>query len=216
MATQRGSFIALEGPEGAGKSSQLPDLVRHLEAAGHAVVVTREPGGTPPGERIRAMLLDPAGGALEPVAEALLFSAARAELVRRVIRPALLAGRVVLCDRFTASTLAYQGYGRGLSLADLETVNALATGGFEPDAFLLLDLPAAQGLARRHGDGGVDRIDAEALAFHERVAEGYRSLAAKDPARWRVVDAAGTQEAVAAALWAAVEGVLDAAAARNG
>lgn len=211
MAAPRGTFIVLEGPEGAGKSSQLPGLVRRLEAAGRTVVVTREPGGTPPGERIRAMLLDPSGGVLDPVAETLLFAAARAELVRRVIRPALIAGRVVLCDRFTASTLAYQGYGRGLPIADLEAVNALATGGCRPDAVVLLDLPAAQGLARRRGDGNVDRIDGEALAFHERVADGYRRLAAADPARWRIVDAAAGPEQVAEALWAAVAGVLDAA-----
>jgi len=208
VAGTRGCFIVLEGPEGAGKSTQLPRLARRLTAAGHDLAMTREPGGTPHGERIRAVLLDPAGEALDPVAEALLFAAARAELVRRVIGPALEAGRVVLSDRFTASTLAYQGYGRGLALPALEAVNALATGGCTPDAVLLLDLPADLGLARRRGAGGLDRIDREALAFHERVAAGYRALAAADPARWRVIDAAAEPDAVADALFIAAHGVL--------
>ena len=211
-APPRGVLVALEGPEGAGKSTQLPPLAARLEAAGRRVTVTREPGGTPPGERIRGLLLDPEGGPMDGVTEALLFGAARAALMRRVIAPALAEGQVVVTDRFTDSTLAYQGYGRGLPLDALRAINRLATDGRAPDLVVLLDLPSAEGLARRRRAGGLDRLDGETRAFHERVAAGYRQLADADPARWRVVDAAADAEAVAEALWRVVAAAVGVAA----
>jgi dTMP kinase len=200
----RGLFVSLEGPEGGGKSTHLEHLAGRLRAAGHAPLITREPGGTAVGEGIRALLLDPAGGPLRPATEALLFCAARAELVTQVIRPALAAGQVVLCDRFADSTRAYQGYGRNLDRAQLEAMIRLATGGLEPDLVLLLDLPVAMGLDRRQREGEWNRLDAAGLAFHERVRTGFLSLAAADPARWRVIDASQPVATVAQAVWAAV------------
>lgn len=201
-----GLFVTLEGPEGAGKSSVMPGLVARLEAAGRHVLTTREPGGTPAGERIRALLLDPASGDLLPRTEALLFSAARAELVEQVLRPALEAGAVVLCDRYADSTLAYQGHGRGLPLDRLRALAALSTAGLTPDLTLLLDLPVEQGLARRRSDpAALDRLDAADRAFHERVRRGYLELAGEDEGgRWRVIDAAGPLASVLEAAWQAL------------
>lgn len=200
-----GRLVTFEGPEGAGKSTVLRRVAQRLREAGRAVVETREPGGTPSGERVREILLQRTGAGLRPAAEALLFGAARAELVGLVIRPALANGCLVLCDRFTDSTLAYQGHGRGLDLAALRTLNDFATGGLVPDRTLLLDLDVAEGLRRRHAEGGaITRLDAESVAFHERVAAGYRALAAAEPDRWRTVDAGAPLEAVEAAVWAAI------------
>jgi dTMP kinase len=206
----RGLFVSLEGGEGAGKSTVLADLHERLSAAGHAVLLTREPGGTPLGERLRRALLDTAGEAPVPEAEALLFCAARAHLVNTVLRPALARGTVVLCDRYADSTLAYQGYGRGLPLAQLRTLNALATGGLRPDLTLLLDLPVAEGMARRRGDSAdMDRLDHEVADFHERVRAGFRDLASLEPERWVILDARRKPSEVAAAAWAAVAEHLD-------
>jgi dTMP kinase len=197
---QPGTLIAFEGVEGAGKSTQLDLLRGELERRGHEVVVTREPGGTPAGERVRELLLDPAVE-LHPRAEALLFAAARAQLVEQVIRPALDRGAVVLCDRYLDSSLAYQGGGRGLGRAAVEEVNRFATGGLLPDLVVLLDLDPADGLARRRGER--DRIEVEDLAFHRRVRDAFRELAAGDPGRFAVVDAAGPADRVAAEVLAA-------------
>jgi dTMP kinase len=202
-----GRFITFEGPEGGGKSSQLTRLAARLATAGDAPLALREPGGTPTGEAVRSLLLA-ADGTLRPETEALLFCAARAELVAEVLGPALAAGRTVLCDRYADSTLAYQGYGRGLDLGRLAALNALATGGLVPDLTLLLDVPVAIGLARRRRDGGWNRLDAAPEAFHERVRAGFLALAAAEPARWRVIDATGPAEGVAEAVWAAVSGLL--------
>jgi dTMP kinase len=201
-----GCFITFEGPEGGGKSTQVLRLAERLGAAGHAVTVTREPGGTAAGEAIREVLLNPSGGALLPATEALLFCAARAELVENVIRPNLASGHVVLCDRYTDSTLAYQGYGRGLDLTMLATLNRLATGDLVPDVTLLLDLPADVGLARRRREGDWNRIDAASLAFHERVRAGFLALAAAEPQRWHVVAADRPFDTVAEELWSIVAG----------
>ena len=204
-AAAPGRLITFEGPEGAGKSTVVRRLAERLRAAGRPVVETREPGGTRTGEQVRALLLDRAAAGLAPAAEALLFGAARAELVSLVIRPALANGCTVLCDRFTDSTLAYQGHGRGLDLAALRAMNAFATGGLTPDLTLLLDLDVAEGLRRRHAEGGaITRLDAESLAFHARVADGYRALAAAEPHRWRIVDAGAALEAVVEAAWGVV------------
>ncbi len=199
----RGWFITLEGPEGAGKTTQARLLAESLRADGHDVVLTREPGGTRLAERIRGLVLghDEAGdGPMSPEAEALLFTAARAEHVRRVIGPALAEGRVVLCDRFTGSTLAYQGGGRGVDLDALAEAQRLATGGLEPDLTLLLDLPVERGLGRRFADGEADapnRLDHESVAFHERVRSTYLALASREPATWRMIDADRDPVAVA-------------------
>ena len=201
-----GRLIAFEGVEGAGKSTQLELLRQALSGRGREVVVTREPGGTPAGERIRALLLDPEVE-LHPWAEALLFAAARAELVEAVIRPALERGAVVLCDRYLDSSLAYQGGARGLGRGPVEAVNRFATGGLLPDLVVLLDLDPAEGLGRRGRDR--DRIEAQDLGFHRRVRQAFRDLAATDPGRFAVVDAAAPVDEVAAQVQAAVLPLLE-------
>jgi dTMP kinase len=198
-------FITLEGPEGGGKTLAAAFLVEWLRTSGRSVLALREPGGTPLGEAVRSLILHGPEQPL-PVASLLLFSAARAELVGRLVAPALAAGEIVVCDRFTDSTLAYQGYGEGLPLASVEQANALATGGLRPDITILLDLEPAVGLARRAASGQWDQMDGRALDFHTRVRAGFRELAAADPARWRIVDAsappATVQQEVLAALTA--------------
>jgi dTMP kinase len=201
-----GRLIAFEGVEGSGKSTQLELLRRLLDGRGREVVVTREPGGTPAGERMRAVLLDPEVE-LHPRAEALLFAAARAELVETVIRPALERGAVVLCDRYLDSSLAYQGGARGLGRVPVEEVNRFATGGLLPDLVVLLDLDPASGLRRRSGE--LDRIEAQDLAFHRRVRQAFRDLAAADPGRFVVVDGAAPVAEVAAGVQAAALALLE-------
>lgn len=211
----RGWFVTLEGPEGSGKTTQAARLGELAAHAGVRHVLTREPGGTATGERIREMLLD--GGAdanpIDPRTDALLFNAARAQLVAEVIEPALVQGALVVCARFADSTLAYQGYGRGLPLDKLRRLEAFATGGLRPDLTVLLDLPAEVGLARK----GVDeRTRFEAgfdLAFHRRVRDGFLRLAAEEPDRFAVVDATADPEAVFAAIVAALARLPDLAAA---
>lgn len=201
-----GRLIAFEGVEGSGKSTQLELLRQALEGRDREVVVTREPGGTPAGERMRAVLLDP-GVELHARAEALLFAAARAELVDAVIRPALERGAVVLCDRYLDSSLAYQGDARGLGRGPVEEVNRFATGGLLPDLVVLLDLDPASGLRRRSGE--LDRIEAQDLAFHRRVRQAFRDLAAADPGRFAVVGGAAPVAEVAAGVQAAALALLE-------
>ena len=201
-----GRLIAFEGVEGSGKSTQLELLRQALEGRAREVVVTREPGGTPAGERMRAVLLDP-GVELHPRAEALLFAAARAELVDAVIRPALERGAVVLCDRYLDSSLAYQGDARGLGRGPVEEVNRFATGGLLPDLVVLLDLDPALGLRRRSGE--LDRIEAQDLAFHRRVRQAFRDLADAEPGRFAVVDGADPVAEVAAGVQAAALALLE-------
>jgi dTMP kinase len=188
-----GFFLTLEGPDGGGKSTQLEPLARTLRALGYPVVVTREPGGTALGERIRSILLDWKSGGMTPWTEALLFTAARAELVAQVIRPQLAQGAVVICDRYLDSTLAYQGVGRGLDLDVLGRLQQEATGGLQPHLTLWFDVPVEIALARRR-NGARDRLDGETAAFHGRVREGYRGLAAQDPGRWVLLDASRDRE----------------------
>ena len=186
-----GIFVVLEGPEGAGKSTQAARLAEHLRGLGFDVVLTREPGGTAIGERIRALLLDPSACAMLAETEALLYAAARAQHVREVVGPALARGAVVVCDRYADSTLAYQGGGRGLPLDLLRDVQRLATGALEPDLRVLLDLPVEAGLARRFGaPESVNRLDAAGVAFHRRVRDAYLALVTRLPEAWVVVDAA--------------------------
>lgn len=183
-------FITLEGPEGSGKTTQARLLAEWLRERGHEVVLVREPGGTPIGDQIRAVLHDPANTAMAPWTEVFLYAASRAQLVSEVIRPALEAGKVVLCDRYADSTLAYQGYGRGLDLETLRGIIALATGGLTPDLTLYLDIAPEEGLARRRTGGEeLNRLDQETLEFHRRVRAGYLELASQEPQRWVVVDA---------------------------
>jgi dTMP kinase len=210
-----GRLVTFEGVEGCGKSTQAALLRQRLEAQGRDVTLTREPGGTRLGEAVRRILQNEAcGEPLDAAAEALLFAACRAQLVARVIRPALEAGRIVLCDRYGDSTVVYQGVARGEPREAMERLNVLATGALAPDVTVLLDMPAADGAARvavrNAAEGrGADRFEREALAFHERVREGYLALAARDPGRVRVVDAAGPVDAVAARVWAAVAPALE-------
>jgi len=210
----RGVFVTFEGGEGSGKSTQLVRLAARLRAEGRDVLETREPGGTPLAERIRALLLEVRGEADRPGSwsEAFLMEAARADLVMRVLRPALESGRIVLCDRYGDSTLAYQGGGRGLDASLLEVMNRAATGGLEPDLTLLFDLDPAAGLARRAAAEGSDnRIDREPLDFHRRVRERYRELAAASPHRFVLLDAALDSDALAGRVWEAVGQRLGAA-----
>jgi dTMP kinase len=181
-----GRFIVFEGGDGCGKSTQAARLADTIGA-----VLTREPGGTRAGEEIRGVLLDPGLAGLDARAEALLMAAARAEHVAAVIRPALEGGDTVVCDRYTPSSLAYQGYGRGLDLDVLGEISAWATGGLEPDLILLLTATAL------HTPPIADRLEAESAEFHARVAAGYEALAAADSAHWRVVDGDGTIDEVA-------------------
>lgn len=200
-----GMFITFEGPEGSGKSSQIRLLYDYLLAQGVAVRLTREPGGTPIGDEIRACVHNVQNTAMCPEAELLLYSASRAQLVGEVIRPSLASGQVVLCDRFYDSTLAYQGYGRALDLTALRQITHFATGGLKPDLTLLLDIDVEVGLARRTG-GGVEmnRLDLETIAFHQRVRQGYHQLAAQEPARWVIIDANRSPAAVQTDLRAIV------------
>jgi dTMP kinase len=209
VATHSGLFITLEGGEGAGKSYQQEALAQRIEARGLSVTRAREPGGTPLGERLREIALDLGERQVEldALSETLLFMAARAELVAGVIAPALARGEVVLCDRFADSTRAYQGFGRGVDLSVIDQLNAVATGGLRPDLTVLLDLPPAAGLAR--ASETADRFGREDAAFHERVREGYRTLAAREPERWLVVDATQTAEAVLDAIWRRIEPLLE-------
>ena len=206
---RRGRFITLEGGEGAGKSTQLQTVAACLTAAGIPFLTTREPGGTPRAEAIRGLLLSP--GEAEPMAsetELLLMFAARAQHVRQRIAPALAAGTWVLCDRFTDATRAYQGGGRGLDLSQIEALAAWVHGDCWPDLTLLLDVPAAQGLARAEKRSAKDRIEQEALAFFERVRAHYLAQAAAEPERFRVIDAAPAEATVTAQVTAAVETFL--------
>jgi len=198
-----GTFIVLEGGEGAGKSTVLAALAKLLRDDGREVVETREPGGTPFGERVRALVLE-SRGVDDALTELLLFEAARAHLLSSVIRPALERGGIVLCDRFTASSVAYQGHGRGLGREVVERANAIATGGLAPDLTLLLDLPVEAGLDRRASEGAENHFDRETVDFHARVREGFLALAAESPSSWAVIDASQPVEHVIDAALAAV------------
>jgi dTMP kinase len=200
-----GLFVTFEGGEGSGKSTQLARLAARLRGRGIEPLVAREPGGTPLAEGIRDLLLDPARrpGAMS---EALLMEAARADLVTGLVRPALDAGRVVLCDRYDDSTLAYQGAGRGLEPGLLALLNRAATGGLKPGLTLLYDVPTGVGLARRENAAGdTNRLDREPPDFHARVRQRFLELAAAEPARWVVLDATATPDELERLGWAALE-----------
>jgi len=195
-------FITLEGIEGSGKSTQSSRLAGAL---GPHTVLTREPGGTHLGRRVREVLLDHDQPAMAAPAELLLYFADRAQHVAEVIRPALANGRIVVSDRYVESSLAYQGYGRGIELSLIEAVARLATGGLRPDLIVFLDIPVAESLARVERRGQRDRVEAERGEFHERVRNGYLEMMAQEPQRWLRVDGVGSLEEVGARLVAAVE-----------
>jgi dTMP kinase len=202
-------FITFEGPEGSGKTTQIPLLVEHLKSRGLDVLQVREPGGTPIGNQIRDILHDMKNDAMDSRAELLLYSASRAQLVGQVLRPHLERGGIIVCDRYADSTMAYQGYGRGLSLELLRQITLFATAGLSPDLTLFLDIDPEQGLARRHASGEEwNRMDALALDFHRRVREGYTRLIELEPQRWTKIDASKPIDLVHQAIRAAVESRL--------
>ena len=217
-----GLLVTFEGGEGSGKSTQAALLAERLREAGRDVVTAREPGGTPFGEALRALTRKPAlarrihalltGAAwreIDPRAELLLMEASRAQLVVAVVRPALARGAAVVLDRFSDSSLAYQGYGRGLPLDLVRQANALATDNLTPDLTVLLDLPPEEGLQRKGDERGQDAIGGASLAFHERVRRGYLELAREEPARWLVLDARQPAGELATAIWARVRALLE-------
>lgn len=191
-----GVFIAFEGPEGAGKSTQLRRLAQHLRTAGLEPLVTKEPGGTPVGEYVRRTVLLEPDLEIGPMTEFLLYSASRAQLVTDVLKPALAVSRTVLCDRYTGASVAYQGYGRGLPLDFIKGLNVQVTGGLVPDLTLLFDLEPEIGLARVATRGEKDRLEGADLAFHRRVREGFLAQAEADSS-WKVLNASLGEEVVA-------------------
>jgi dTMP kinase len=212
VTAARGRFITLEGGEGAGKSTQIRRLAARLESAGIAVLVTREPGGAPAAEDVRRLLVEGDPGRWQPITEALLHYAARAEHVARTIRPALAAGTWVVCDRFADSTMAYQGYGHRLGRAPVLALDRVVLAGFKPDLTLVLDLPVAAGLARARIRGSgrsqqsdpADRYERMGRSFHERVRRGFHDIVRREPRRCVLVPAQGEPEAVTSRLWRAL------------
>ncbi|MDD4334263.1 MAG: dTMP kinase [Desulfotomaculaceae bacterium] len=206
----RGKFIVFEGIDGSGKTTQLQLLGNKLKDRGVPVLHTREPGGTRVGETIRDILLSPAYSDLVPRAEALLYAAARAQHVAQVIMPALAAGTIVLCDRFLDSSLAYQGFGRGIDIGLLERINEPATDGLVPDLTIILEFCAEDGMDRINKSGrSIDRIERETKAFHVKVGAGYLVLAGRDPGRYSVIDANRPAEQVHKDIMTAAEDVLN-------
>ena len=197
-----GTFITFEGIEGSGKSTQIALLANYLSARGIRYVLTREPGGTSIGDQVRKILLDPANRSLDPTAELLLYAASRAQHLREIILPALANSMVVLCDRFSDATLAYQGYGRQLDIDMIRSLDRIVTTGMRPDLTILFDIEATMGIERARGRNNSLGLEAEArfeneeLVFHDRVRQGYLKLVAQEPDRIRIVDASGTSETV--------------------
>lgn len=201
----KGLFITFEGIEGSGKTTQIKRLRNWFAEKGQEAIVTREPGGTPISEAIRGLLLNPDHSAMVSNAELLLYGAARAQHVAELIQPSLERGAMILCDRFADSTVAYQGFARGVDRVVLDRLNAFATGGIEPDITLLFDLPVRSGLQRALRGRAADRIERESIAFHEKVREGYLELAKQHPERIHIVNADQSPDAVAVDVAAIVE-----------
>ncbi len=193
-------FITFEGVEGSGKSFQARALYRKLSGLAIPALLTHEPGGTPPGERISRLLKWVQDTDISPLTELLLFNASRAQLVDEVIRPALESGQVVICDRFTDSTIAYQSYGRGLNLDTVRKTNNTATAGLKPDITILLDISVEAGFARKKDDK-YDRFEREDIIFHGKVEAGYQALAKSEPERWLVIDGGKSKEKIKKIIW---------------
>lgn len=209
MGQKRGFFIVFEGGEGSGKSIQVEILTSHLHEEEYLVVVTREPGGSRIGEQIRAIMHDQENVDLEAITEAYLMAAARAQHVAQFIEPALEAGKIVICDRYVDSSIAYQGYGRKLGAETIERLNELAVNGAIPDLTILLDVPVGIGMERRaKSRKGKDRLDLQEKSFYERVSDGYRIIAQKHPERYIAIDATKSIEAVASEIWNSVKAKL--------
>ncbi len=210
----KGPFITFEGIEGSGKSTQILLLANYLSAHGKSVTLTREPGGTTIGDQARRILLDPANTRLDPKAELLLYAAGRAQHLAELIAPELASGRIVLCDRFSDATLAYQGYGRGLDLELIRTLDRIVTDGMRPDLTILLDIDAAAGLARARGRNSRVGLESEArfenedLSFHERVRQGYLDLAKREPGRFCIMDASLRPEEIQNGLRRSIDELL--------
>lgn len=200
-------FITLEGGEGSGKSVQARSLYRRLTRLAMPVVLTHEPGGTPLGQRLARALKWGHGTGISPMTELLMFNASRAQLIADVIQPALKSGKVVICDRYADSTIAYQSYGRGLEIETVKNICGAATGGLSPDLTVLLDIPAEKGLARK-AERKQDRFEQEGIAFHRRVRQGYLKLAAAEPERWLVIDALQPKTTIAGIIWHRVSHLL--------
>ncbi len=199
-------FITFEGGEGCGKSTHSGLLLKKLEQQNIPVILTHEPGGTALGDELRKALKKKRGSFVSPQAELFLVAASRAQLVAEVIRPALEEGKIVICDRFTHSTMVYQGYGRGLDFTAIQMVNNMATRNLNPDLVIFLDIPPEQGLARKQNLK--DRFELEDLSFHQRVRAGYVKLAAADPDHWLVIDASLPKDEVAGIIWDRVSQLL--------
>ncbi len=207
--TGRGMFISFEGVEGAGKSTHVRMAANALEAEGYEVVMTAEPGGTPISQCIRDVLLDTKHQAMEPVTELLLYAAARRQHLQELILPALEAGKVVITDRFSDSTAAYQGAGRGLDMRLIEELDRIVTGGLRPELTVLLDMAVELGLERNRGAGKRDRLELEDVEFHMRVREGFLAIAKAEPDRVKLIDAGRSKQEVQARVIEAVrEGLL--------
>lgn len=201
-----GLFIVFEGVEGSGKSTQSKALVERLQAEGHRPKPIREPGGTPIGEQVRSLLQSDID--IPSLSELFLFNAARSALVEQVLHPALDGGEIVVCDRFTYSTVAYQRYGRGLNASTVDSLNRMATGGLEADLIVLMDLAPEAGFVRKSGDN-LDRIERENAAFFDRVRQGYLAQAQDDSDRWLVLDASQSPESLAEAIWERVSRLVE-------
>jgi dTMP kinase len=208
-ASKRGLFITFEGPDGSGKSTQARLLAERLRGEGRLILETAEPGGTPIGREIREILLDPANQELVPVAELLLMFAARAQNAEQWILPALAQGKIVISDRFTDSSIAYQGSGRGLGWDAVLELDRIACHGLVPDLTLCIDIDSETGLARALARGGAEtRLEAQSIEFHHKVREAYHELARREPRRFRLIDGADTPEAIAAKVWEQVAPLL--------
>lgn len=200
-------FITLEGSEGCGKSTQARALWQRLVRRGVPALLTHEPGGTALGNRLRYVLKRRLQDKISPLSELFLFAACRAQIVDEVIRPGLEQGKVVICDRFSDSTMAYQGYGRGLNLETIEEINGLATGDVKPHLTILLDIPANTGLSRKTSPSK-DRFEAEEIAFHRKVRDGYLEMAAAEPERWLIVDGTLSRAEIGKIIWNSVRPLL--------